>query len=574
MQKQNTTTGILILLIHLGAVGLLTSAPLPLHKIDISGNVELSDRTVLDGIKLQVGEIYEPEKLFDRLDSTIVNLGINFGFPFVDIDSVQFDFPPDSTYFDIVIHISEGLPAKVDTIILNGSINQFRDKLETVILTKPGSFFSPLRWNADVQRVVAYMEEVGYPFAEVSTHPLVPVFNSTHVGVIAGMTISPGRLVYLEDIRFKGLKRTRPQTAFRISKLKRSEPYNSRQLELARRNLLRTGWFSEVESPQLFLTAKDQFGVLFPVNEQPTSSFSGGLGYSPQADGADGIAGSMDAVLGNLFGGGRRFEIHWQRDNPKYQSFALRYREPYLFRQNVSGDLFFEQEFADSLYVLQTFGSELGFSPVSNWTVVTGITRRLSHADTIVVSQDSLSYTMTGLSAGVIVDTRDNVVNPREGGVYSVKTERLYAEKHAFLKNLTKNKIQLQQILSFSYPWVASIGLNYMDTRTENGTPPFSEWVRMGGITTIRGYQENALTAPRSAWLNLEARYLTGKNSRLYGLVDTAWLEKPKRSEWVYSYGLGALVKAGNNQLNVSVALPANEGWSAAVLHTRLITVF
>lgn len=83
-----------------------------------------------------------------------------------------------------------------------------------------------------------------------------------------------------------------------------------------------------------------------------------------------------------------------------------------------------------------------------------------------------------------------------------------------------------------------------------------NELIRFGGIKSIRGFDENSLTATFYTVLRTEYRYLISNNSYVHTIADLAYMQSSitNTDHQLYSFGigLGQYTRAGILQLNIA----------------------
>jgi len=545
-----------------------------IHKIHFSGLETLGSNDILSVVELEEGESYPIGFLEFFGDTLIKKLRGELNKPFAQILEYDRKYGKDSSYVELNFIIDEGHSAIVDTVMIYGPLGGRQSEVFDKLRTHQGELFDPRRWDGDMETSLEYFESQGHPFVQILTYPLEPDFRSGKVGLNLGMKINPGRVVTLERVEIAGLTKTRPKTAGRALGLEPGIRFDPVVNSRAGRRLERTGWFSEVSQPRLFHDNYGAYGIVYEVQEQSTSTVTGALGYVPRQESGGELAGNLDARFSNLLGTGREFSLNWRRDSDSQSSFALGYMEPWLFGKPLDLNLGFSQEVIESLYVALEYEAGLTLRMGDFWSLGGAGQQRFVSADSAASGIDSLSYNLTGVRAFLSMDSRDYPDNPSTGSRWIIRSSRYSASKKAEFDVLYKNSFEFEKAIELRPSLVGFSGLHYEETKVESETVPPAEWVRIGGASTVRGFAERSLSAPRAGWINLELRQLTGRDSRVFLLSDIAVLEIPVETVWEFSYGGGVLVNTAAGLITTAVALPAGEGWTAAVVHASVAARF
>lgn len=572
---------------------LLSGVAAPLHaQSDGSGRVRVRSIQLegLDGFSraerralfsVAEGDSVSHDQLSAQRDTVQVRLARRGDRPFARLVAFTVDTLGQGRSVTLKVRVDPGPQPVVDAIVIEGPGRQWEDELRSVFATRAGDSFTVARWKADLARAADRLGEEGFPFATARTAALIPSFVGDTVRIEARMDVVPGARVELAGIEFAGLERTRPATARRIARMPAGR-YHPATVDQARRRLLRTEWFRDVGPGDVYRDRDGGYGLLFRVEEQPASSVAGAVGYAGEEDG---LAGSLDATLNNLFGAGRSVALHWRRDRAESRAFEVSYREPFLWGGPLGLTLHLDQEVRDSLYVAVDIGGSLDLRPGDAWTVTGSLRRRAITADSLATTGgsdgDPTDYTLFGAGASLAWDSRDRPSNPGEGVYAKLGSERLIVDGSTVPgtgvnpddvvdTDLTRTSLASELTVPLQGTWRLFAALHGEDVRPDGGgRAPYAEWVELGGATTVRGYAERSLLAPTAGWATLELRRLLGPRSRAFALVDLAVLNRPDDREWVGGAGAGVQLDTGIGLLTVAVAVPSGEGFSAAVVHAR-----
>jgi outer membrane protein insertion porin family len=109
-----------------------------------------------------------------------------------------------------------------------------------------------------------------------------------------------------------------------------------------------------------------------------------------------------------------------------------------------------------------------------------------------------------------------------------------------------------------------------------------SDYFKLGGNSTLRGYREEQFRGNRVAWSNIEYRYLISRRSYLFAFFDSGYYlvngDESKKivetSAFKNGYGFGMSFETGIGLLSVSYALASGEGFSDGKIHFGIINQF
>jgi outer membrane protein assembly factor BamA len=534
------------------------------------GATELQDFAG-DHFRLERGDAVDSTLVLTALDSLDVKLHTAPGFPWARTSSWTLHDRGGSRY-DLVIELDSGPYAVVDRVEVSGAPAEYGERIDSVIETAKGDAFDAERWKREMASVLHVLEQAGHPFAQVLSRPVEPTSRGDTVGVIAGMTVQPGRRVRISSVELAGLGRTDPELAARTLGVARGDLYDPKELERARRRLLKSGWFSRVGQAELFRNNEGRFGALFQVEEGPVGEMSGAVGYLPEDEGS-GLAGALDLRLNNVFGHGRTLAVGWNRDSEELASYRVYYSQPWILGMPLAFQTELSQELLDTSWVARQADLDLELLSLDPWSLLGGFQYRRVRGDSLAAGLDTLDYDLRGVRGAVILDTRDEPVDPHSGGYYRVWTEWMRSSG-AGVSTVSRTGVKLQQIQPFGVSSELMISVTGREIKASGGVLPPAEWLRVGGIATIRGYTERTLTATRAAWANIEYRRRLGEGLKGFALYDIAALDRAGITGWKQSMGLGAAMRSGSNKLEVVLAAPTDDGFAGMVVHVRARSVF
>jgi outer membrane protein insertion porin family len=333
-------------------------------------------------------------------------------------------------------------------------------------------------------------------------------------------------------------------------------------------------------------------GLLIKVQEGRSNTFDGVLGYIPaKNEGETGfLTGLVSVTMRNLFGTGRKFGFHWQREDQNTQELGVQYLEPWIFGFPLNVGLGFFQRQQDTSYVRRTLN-------LKNELMLTerlSISLLLESDDVIPSAEISttrvLNTSIRTIGAELSYDTRNDFISPTSGARYRTdyqygtqKTRDIPPTLAGSIKDdvhVHKLGIDLDFYLSTFSRQVIAAGLH--GRQIQSSQIDEGQMYRFGGANTLRGYRENQFIGSLVGWTNTEYRFLLARRSFLYGFVDTGYYFRqsddvrqiPSSEDFKLGYGVGLQVETAIGHLGVSFALGEGDSFSTAKVHFGLVNEF
>jgi outer membrane protein insertion porin family len=230
--------------------------------------------------------------------------------------------------------------------------------------------------------------------------------------------VEPGSRSIVEHVVLAGLGHTRAVTVEREMVLRPGEPFSFERVLESQRRLSGLGIFERVSLAELDPGRERRRDVVVSVQEAPRTTWSWGAGYSEQ----DRLRGSVELTRRNLGGLARTASV-FARASFRGSRFLLNLREPWLFGRKLDSFLtaFWEEENRTTFDYNRKGGIVQAGRTLNPRT---SLILRYIYQDTnvynIEVPIDELdrqyrTYTVSGPSASVVFDARDDPLEPKHG---------------------------------------------------------------------------------------------------------------------------------------------------------------
>ncbi len=526
---------------------------------------------------------YSRQRLAADLE-TLRSHYLDQGYLDFNIESTLVSITPDRKDIYITINISEGEKYTVSEVRIGGQTLVPKEELEKLLRIGPGDVFSRQRLIESQKAIADRLGNDGYAFANANAVPEVDREKRT---VAFTLLIDPGRRVYVRRINVVGNSKTRDEVVRREMRQLEGAYYDASKIQLSRRRIDRTRFFSEVAVETTPVEGRpDQVDVTYTVEERSTGALALGVGFST----LDKVILSASVTQPNVFGTGKFLAVELNSGSVN-QVYSLSYVDPYYTVDGVSrGFDFYKREvdassLATSAYRTSTLGAGIKFSyPLSERiTVSFGALTESVDVTTFenssqiykdFVAQFGNKYRYGALTAGWARDTRDSLIVTTDGLLTRFNTE--FAGGDLQYYRLSANQ-QIYWPLSRSMTLFLNADVGYASG--SGGKPlPFFKNYYAGGPGTVRGYddfslgprdaQGNSLGGTRRVVGNLELLFpmpgaAQDKSLRLGVFVDGGQVYAAGApvdlSELRYSTGLALAWASPLGPLRVSWASPLNE---------------
>lgn len=400
----------------------------------------------------------------------------------------------------------------------------------------------PIEFYTDLcVKVVDYYSNSGYLFAtaKLDSVSIADGMFSAKLKVDRGCRIEMDSLIVMGDAKI-------------------SNNYLERSLEMKKGSVLTFAKIGKIDTRlnnMPFLEQEKAYQLAFSdcksdvmlyLKKKKASAFSGVLGIMPQSQttGKLMVTGDIDLSLVNAFRHGENFSFAWKKYETQNQTLNVSGNFPYVFNSPLGLGANFNLEKKDSSYLKTDFVGKIivGNSSDRYYSIyyknVSSFPIGKTSADT-AGNFASLSSNLAGLS--IYYQNVDNVRNPYKGVMISLSADA--GQK----KDKTNELVGNMFAASVQYSVDGYVGLvGNLTLRLRNdffymysGSVYDNELQYVGGLKSIRGFDEMSLPATFYSLASVELRYLFEKNSAVYVLADYMYFGKERTVYDTRNHALG-----------------------------------
>ena len=485
-----------------------------IRHINIVGAKAFSEKELLDEMELshptlfsffRNNDKYSREKLSGDLEK-LESYYKDRGYVEFDIGSTQVSVTPDKRQVYISMNVEEGGKYVVDEVNVLGELNDVRaEDLRPLVVVASGQVFSQALVTATEDRLEAALGNSGYTFASAGGVPRVSDDGTVDVDFM----IDAGKRAYVRRVSFAGNRVTQDEVLRREMRQMEGGWASTAQIDLSKLRLERLGYFREVnvETPAVPGT-DDQVDVDFNVEEQPSGSISGTLGYSQ----GWGLVAGANYQENNVLGTGNSLGVGISVSS--YQkSASFNFFDPYYTLDGISRgfNLYFRRLDFDERNIARYSTDALGLGV--NFGFPIGETQRITFGGT--VEQTSLTegrfpaqeiteflqkngddFLNFKLSLGWQGSTLNRGLFPTRGRSQSLGLQASVPGSDLQFWKLTYRGEQY-------FPFIAGLTLRFRGEVGYGGGYggtkglPFYEHFFAGGFGSIRGFEQSTL-GPRT----------------------------------------------------------------------------
>jgi len=304
--------------------------------INIVGNTLFTQEELTENFEMKTSnwlswmssdDKYSREKLSGDIE-TLRSYYLDRGYLDFNIDSSQVSISDDNESIFITLNITEGEQYQIGSTSIVGEMVVPEDELNRLVLLQEGMTFSQFMMTTSSDYMTQRLNNSGYTFAEVNAIPEVNEEGTVDITFY----VKPGQRTYVRRVEFRGNTKTADEVLRREMRQMEGATASNIGVDQGKIRLERLGYFSNVTSDTVAVPGTDdQVDVTYAVEEQPSGSIGGSIGYSA----GYGMILQGNLQQSNFLGTGNSFGL--SISNSKYYTTAnISYTDPYFTPDGVS----------------------------------------------------------------------------------------------------------------------------------------------------------------------------------------------------------------------------------------------
>jgi len=444
--------------------------------------------------------------------------------------------------------------------------------------------------------LVSYYENNGYPFASSRLKNIAYSDEST---ISAVLDVTKGPLTSIDSIVIIGDAKISELYISNYIDIKEGDVYDQSKLS-AIDNRLRELPFVKLKKPSIVGFTKKYTKLYLFLDHVNCSQFNGLVGILPdKATGKITVTGDVKIALKNAFKKGELISLNWRKLQSLTQDLDINMNYPYLFQSQigVNGKLKVFKKDTSYLELNQRLGVQYLLSG-GNYLMLyfNNYSSNLINADkyasaTVLPDFADVKFQQYGIS--ILQSKLDYRLNPRQG--YRLQISGAAGKKvisknpelnEALYDNVELSSLQfkLQANVDLFIPFAkrSVIALSTKSGYIINDNMFLNELFRLGGLRTLRGFDEESINASLFAIGSIEYRFLLERNSNLYLFGDYAYYERTIQNDHVsdrpFSIGAGISFQTKPGIFSINYALGSQKNnpilLRAAKIHFGFVNYF
>ncbi|WP_425389979.1 hypothetical protein [Ekhidna sp.] len=403
----------------------------------------------------------------------------------------------------------------------------------------------------------------GYPFATISLDSL-RIRNEKLYGSVV---VKPGPKIIYDSAYFFNPVKTNHSYIYELLDIVPGEPFSERSYQNISRKIERAAFLQINRPPDLSFRAK-QAKVFLDISENTSNTFQGVLGLQQSGAGNTSFVGNINLDIQNLFRSGKKLRFAWERFSEQSQTLDINYKHPFIFGSRISPSFRLNILKQDTTFLTRLAG--IGINTYISPTLELFFEYEQTNGtllSTDIAEIEGLADFTRNVSQIMLIEGNPNKLEAYTADyVWSLSLGggRKKVEKNVSLPDTYYDSIQLNTDF-YRIESHASYQLKVLKRQTffhslragflSNDDLLRNELYRLGGLSTLRGFNEKSIFASSYLLSRMEFRSFFEDRSYAFVFYDQLFYRRSQFSDQPFGLGLGFSLVTSSGQFSFAFAV-------------------
>lgn len=395
-----------------------------------------------------------------------------------------------------------------------------------------------------IKAINSFYSSIGYPFNQIQLKPKKN-FNDT---ITANIEIIKNTNRIINNIYIKDYNEFPKGFLKYHLKLNKEKNLDIKELKKID-NLLSEIDFIKIIKPSDMLFTEESSEIYLYISKENTNEFDGFLGFSNKNNKIN-LSGNVKIKLKNNFNYGETFFVKYINDESEQETFETNIITPYLFKLPLEAEYNLNYFRKDSTFTNTNQNFRLKYILKSNLKLGVEYDDIKSNSTLEIENQEDFSSKFYGIS--FYKNSPNNRFNSKNKFLFETKIKT----GDRITKQNSSNQFIVEVNIEKKFPINLRSSFNIRSQIKHLASKDYleNELYRIGGVNTIRGFEENSILTNSYFLLNTEYHYKINTTLTTYPLIDLAHIENKlqKTQQNLYAIGLGIVITNKKYKLNLN----------------------
>ncbi len=422
------------------------------------------------------------------------------------------------------------------------------------------------------ESIITYYENNGYPFASVQ-------FDSMRIDaqkISAQLKIEKAQEIVIDTLIITGSAKISHKYLSNYLDIKSGDLYNEQTVQAIGTRLKELPFTTEYKSSEVEF-GRNSTKVFVYINDKKANDFNGIIGFMPDENtGELLITGDIKLKLQNALAKGEQIDVSWKKLQTQTQDLQARIQYPFLFETPFGTDASLHIYRRDTTF--NTVTTDIGIQYIFRGVDYVKVfweqeqSNLISTTDLDIATElpEYADVRVNAFGFGSRIEALDYRLNPTKG--FDIEGQVGFGNKeirqnpsvnpvlYDSLKLKTsriKGQIHFRYFQPLGARHTVLIGNQTGVLANENLFT--NELYRIGGLRSLRGFDEESIFASSYSIFTVEYRFILEENSYFSVFYDQGWYENQSSTDFItdtpFGFGTGVSFDTKIGIFSVSYAL-------------------
>ncbi|HKJ06227.1 MAG TPA: hypothetical protein VJ970_02040 [Flavobacteriaceae bacterium] len=419
----------------------------------------------------------------------------------------------------------------IDSALIESISNSFSKQQFSIPFTEISSWLS---------KIVAYYENKGFSFTTAKLENISTKNNKLY----ATLKVDKTKKRSIDKIKVVGYKKFPLKFLRNNFSSKKNISFTRKKIKQLENELNTLDFITQVKPPEV-LFREDSTIVYIYIKKRLNNTADGILGFSNSKTKKLKLTGVLNLNLQNLFNKGALYQVNWNSISNVNTSLNIQTHHPYIFNTNLNFNNNFKIFKQHKSFTNSIFKSSIDYR--LNKNLFLGLNYHTEQSSTLnYTTISSANYSKSLL--GIHLASALRLINKKH--VIKLSGDINFGRRKTDTK-INQNIIDLLAIYTYNINKQNYLIVKNQFKQLKSEDILTNEQFRIGGINSIRGFNEESIFTPKYNLANIEYHYTTQNKLTLFALLDYAFLKplNSSKKQDVLGFGIGSKIKANSNSI-------------------------
>jgi len=444
--------------------------------------------------------------------------------------------------------------------------------------------FSPKNFSKLINKLLEQAANSGYPFANLHLNK-IEVDADKVSGVL---TYEAGPVIFYDSLTITPDNFIKHSFLENYLSTKKGKPFQLKHITKIENSINRLP-YAMMKDSMLLRFENNLCNIHLSLKPVKANKIDALIGLLPNQKRNNGllITGYLNLNLQNLFKSGKELSFVWRQYQQQSQNLKFHYRHPNLLNSPLGFKVRFDLLKQDSSFLTTDFGVEaftiyrsIELSFISSFKSSNALSNPIDSLSLPLIADFKLQQ----FGARVIYNGISTVTNPLRGSKAFVdfrlgnkQISRRLGIVDAIYDSINLNSLQVDLSIGGEYNQrVSKLFVVHADATLAtiiNKDDIFAnDLLRLGGVNSLRGFNDLELFVSSYVLLRLEPRLILNETSRLFLFYDQAFTDNSitEFTDQPWGFGAGLMLDTGNGDLQLVYGLGVSAQQSLSLAQSKI----